>query len=196
MSEDLDNLGPLRPLAGVWEGDKGHDHAPSDKPENDREPVDSTYRERISLLPIGRVDNHEQKLYGLRYSTEAWRLSTGASFHQEVGYWLWDAANEQVMRCFIVPRGINVLAGGTVEPDARTFSLAADLGSTTFGICAAPFLDQQFKVVRYTLDIEVHDENSFSYHENTIMQMPGRAEPFHHTDRNRLTRQLPPPGSP
>ena len=188
MSEDLENLGPLRQLAGVWEGDKGHDHAPSDEPETDRQPVDSTFRERISLIPIGRVDNHEQKLYGLRYATEAWRLSTGASFHQEAGYWLWDAQSKQVMRCFVVPRGINVLAGGTVEPDARSFSLSAELGSTTYGICSAPFLDRHFKVVRYTLDVEVHEDGSFSYSEDTVMEMPGRAEPFHHTDRNRLTR--------
>ncbi|MDR4484343.1 MAG: heme-binding beta-barrel domain-containing protein [Nitrospirales bacterium] len=51
-------------------------------------------------------------LYGLRYSTVAWPLIQEQPFHEEVGYWLWDAATQQVMRCFMVPRGVLVNAGG------------------------------------------------------------------------------------
>ena len=71
--EAIENLGPLRALVGVWEGDKGRDHSPSDEPETDRQPVDSDFRERMSFEPIGRVDNHEQVLYALKYATEAFR---------------------------------------------------------------------------------------------------------------------------
>lgn len=184
---DVDNLGPLRSLVGVWEGDKGHDLAPSDDAETDRQPVESLFRERISFEPTGRVDNHEQSLYGLRYSTQAWRLSTGASFHEENGYWLWDAASGLVMRCFNVPRGISLIAGGTATADAKGFKLEADRGSPTFGICVSPFLDREFRIARYTLDVELHDDG-FSYVEDTVMEMPGRDEPFHHTDRNRLRK--------
>ena len=63
-------------------------------------------------------------------------------FHEELGYWMWDAANQQVMRCFIVPRGVNVIAGGTVEADATSFELSADVGSETYGICSNKFLDE------------------------------------------------------
>ncbi|MBT9544768.1 MAG: FABP family protein [Candidatus Sericytochromatia bacterium] len=189
MSKDLlEKLGPLAALAGVWEGTKGDDLAPDD----DRQGIENNkYRERLSLEPFGPVDNHEQHLYGLRYNTMAWRLDESDSFHEEVGYWLWDPAEKQVMRCFIVPRGVTVLAGGTVEPDAKSFELSAELGSPIYGICSNPFLDREFKTVRYELKLTVHEDGSFSYFEDTQMQMKGRTELFHHTDQNTLKRVEP-----
>ncbi len=181
-----ENLGPLARLEGVWEGDKGDDIAPATP--NREEVANSKYRERIVFESIGRVDNHEQVLYGLRYSTTAWRLGEPDGFHEEVGYWLWDAANEQVMRCFIVPRGVSVIAGGAAKADADSFDLEADVGSETYGICSNRFLDEEFKTVRYTLTVKVHDDDSWSYEEDTVLQMKGRAEPFHHTDSNTLKR--------
>ncbi len=184
MTELLVHLGPLAALAGIWEGDKGDDIAPSD----DRGVENNKYRERLTLLPFGPVDNHEQKLYGLRYSTFAWRLDEPDSFHEETGYWLWDSASQQVMRCFIVPRGITVLAGGTVRPDAKEFNLAADLGSPTYGICSSPFLDREFKTVRYELNVKINGNGSFSYDEDTQLQIPGQPKIFHHRDKNTLFR--------
>lgn len=185
--EDIENLGPLGSLAGVWEGTRGSDVAPSD----DRGVEVNEYRERLVLEPIGRVDNHEQTLYGLRYATTAWRLSEEAPFHEEVGYWLWDPAAEQVMRCFIVPRGVSVVAGGTVEEDAREFELAADVGSETYGICSNVFLDREFKTVRYELKVTIHDQDSWSYREDTQLRVKGREDIFHHTDEQTLRRVEP-----
>ncbi len=108
MNEELTkNLGPLAPLAGTWEGDKGDDTAPDDDP---REREINKYRERLVLDLFGPVNNHAQVLYGLRYSTTAWRLKEESPFHEELGYWLWDPAEKQVMRCFMVPRGVTVIA--------------------------------------------------------------------------------------
>ena len=187
MSFDPD-LGPLGPLQGVWEGDKGTDLAPSDEPETDRQPTTSPYRERMVFEPTGAVDNHEQTLFGLRYSTEAWRLSTGASFHEEVGYWMWDAASNLVIRTFLPPRGMTVLAGGTVEAAARAFSLEAKAGSEIFGICSSPFLTEEFKTVRYTVDVKFIDDNTMHYDEHLWMKMKGREELFDHSDENTLRR--------
>ena len=182
--ETMENLGPLAALAGTWEGDKGDDTAPSD----DRGTERNLFRERMTFEPMGPVDNHEQKLYGLRYSTVAFRLGEEAAFHEELGYWLWDAKARQVMRCFLVPRGVAVIAGGTVEPDAKTFELFAQVGSHTYGICSNEFLDKEFKTVRYELKITVHDANSFSYDEDTQLKMKGRDEIFHHRDKNTVRR--------
>lgn len=185
MSEDLlRNLGPLAALAGVWEGDKGDDTAPSD----DRGTETNLYRERITFEPFGPVDNHEQKLWGLRYATVAYRLGEADSFHEETGYWLWDAARSEVYRCFLVPRGIAVIAGGTVAADAKRFQLAAELGSPTFGIVSNPFLDVEFKTVRYDLTVTVHDDGSIEYEEDTQLQVKGRPGVFHHVDKNRLRK--------
>ena len=60
----LDNLGPLRRLAGIWEGRKGVDLNPkADGPEQ-RE-----FIERIELQPIDPATNGPQLFYGLRYHT-------------------------------------------------------------------------------------------------------------------------------
>jgi hypothetical protein len=70
-------LGPLTGLEGVWEGDKGTDNAPDD----DRFSTEiNAYRERMTFDPTGLVGNHEQILYGLRYTTTAWRLGEDEPF--------------------------------------------------------------------------------------------------------------------
>ncbi len=56
-------------------------------------------------------------------------------FHEELGYWLWDAQAKQVLRCFMVRRGVTVIAGGTAEPDARAFRLTGK-PSTLIGVAA------------------------------------------------------------
>ncbi len=187
MAFDKD-LGPLGPLAGIWEGAAGTDQAPSDKPETDRQLAVSDYRERMVFEPTGRVDNHEQKLFGLRYSTRAWRIGSPDPFHEEVGYWMWDAASKLVIRCFMPPRGMAILAGGYAEPDAREFTLEAKSGSEQFGICSSPFLIAEFKTVRYTVTVKVIDDNTLHYEQHTWMQMRDRTELFDHSDANTLKR--------
>jgi len=81
-----------------------------------------------------------------------------------------------------------VIAGGTVEPNAKTFSLAAEVGSPTYGICSNKFLDENFRTVRYELTVTIHDDQSFSYEQDSQLQMPGRSEVFHHRDKNTLRR--------
>jgi hypothetical protein len=178
-----ENLGPLAPLAGIWEGDKGIDIAPTKDG-----PVSTEFRERIVLEPMGPVVNGPQLLYGLRYSTTAWPLGSDDAFHEEVGYWLWDPREELAMRYFIVPRGVAVAAGAKCAPDARKFDMRADIGSNTFGILSNPFLDVAFRTVAYRLNVEVFGDNSFSYVEDTQIELNGNEDVFHHTDENRLTR--------
>ena len=183
MSDAIKTLGPLAPLVGSWEGAKGNDVAPSD----DRGTETNSFRERICFQALSPVQNHEQILGALRYSTTAWRLGESDPFHEEVGYWLWDAARNELMRSFMVPRGVVILAGGTVEPQAKTFSLVAELGSPTYGICSNRFLHDEFRTVRYELVVRV-DVNLFHYEEDTQLQIKGQKELFHHRDSNTLAR--------
>lgn len=178
--------GPLAGLAGIWEGEKGKDLAPAD----DRSVETNLYKERLILEPMTRVDNHEQILYGLRYSTVAWRIGEDSPFHEELGYWLWDAKTKMILRCFVIPRGICVLAGGMSEPDAKQFQLSAKLGSETYGILSNEFLDQEFKTIRYDLTVTLHSAHEFSYEEDTQLQIKGQKEIFHHRDQNRLRKIL------
>ena len=84
--EMLAHLGPLAALVGKWEGTEGVDISPSKDGSKE-----THFRERMTFEPIGPVVNGAQTLYGLRYSTVAWPLIQEQPFHEEVGYWLWDA---------------------------------------------------------------------------------------------------------
>ena len=184
MSDEiLKNLGPLAKLAGTWEGSKGDDVAPADdrtKTENNK------FRERMTFVPMGPTNNHDQVIYSLEYTTTAWRLGETEPFHKEVGYWHWDAKAKQVMKSFLVPRGMTILAGGTAEPDAKQFEMAADLGSSTCGVCSNKYLDMEFQTVRFELKVTFHADGSFSYEEDTQLKIKGQSAIFHHRDKNTL----------
>jgi hypothetical protein len=177
-------LGPLAGLAGVWEGDEGVDVAYS----NERGVLAETpYRERVEFKPFGPVDNGAQTLYGLDYRMAAYRRDEDLPFHTEVGYWLWDGADGQVMRCFIVPRGSVVLAGGASTPEATSFELMAECGSEVYGILSNPYLSRGARSAAYRATVTV-DGDVFSYEEETTIEHGRWPEPIRHTDRNRLRR--------
>jgi hypothetical protein len=188
MELDKSLYGPLAFLAGDWtsgEDWKGENVAPAP----DRSTENTRFRQEMKFVPIEDVNNHEQQLYGLRYSTFAWEEGDDEDpFHEEVGYLLWDQERKQVMKCFIVPRGVSVIAGGTASRDTETLKMVAELGSQTYGICSNKFLDEEFKTVKYEIDFKFIDENTFSYEEDTHLLMKGRDEVFHHTEKNILKR--------
>ena len=184
MSESIiQNLGPLAALAGTWEGDQGIDVSWIQGRE-----TETRYRERIAFEPLGPVRNGPQELYGLRYNTTAWRLNEADAFHEELGYWLWDAGNKQVLRCFMVPRGVLINAGGSAEAESKRFHLSAAVGSQTYGILSNQYLDESHKTMKYELDVTIHADGKFSYKEDTQLWLPVNDAIFHHSDQNRLVR--------
>jgi len=177
--------GPLARLAGIWEGDQGEDVAYS----NEKGSVGLTpYREHTELKPFGPVENGIQTLYGLDYRMAAWRGTEENPFHTEVGYWLWDATDSQVMRCFLIPRGSALIAGGAVEADATTFTLTSEVGSETYGILSNRFLAAQARTVRYEVTIDLSEDGVFSYQETSIIEHGKLPEHLAHTDGNTLRR--------
>jgi hypothetical protein len=178
-------LGPLAGLVGTWEGDAGLDVAF----QNDKAAVGETpYRERTTFSPFGPVDNGDQSLFGLDYRTAAWRVGEDDPFHTEVGYWLWDADAGQVMRCFMVPRGSTLLAGGSCHADATSFSMQAEVGSETYGILSNQYLDVKAKTVLYQVTVTIDGPDEWSYEETTTVHLAKMDKPFAHTDRNTLRR--------
>ena len=189
--DTLANLGPLAPLAGIWEGTTGADEHPESYGTGR-----DVFLERYEAQPIDGQTNGPQLFYGLRYHTHIVEPGKVETFHDQVGYWLWEPATETVVMTLGIPRGQVLLAGGSVARDATEFELHAAIGSETYGIVSNPFLDRAFRTTSYRIHVQVHPDGSWSYEEEGIMEIPGRDGPFHHIDRNTLHRVAAPTPNP
>jgi hypothetical protein len=184
--DTLANLGPLRPMAGVWEGAMGADSHPVVEGIG----LDA-FTEHYEAHPIDFQTNGPQLFYGLRYHTHILSPNEEGTFHDQVGYWLWEPAAEAVTLTLGIPRGQVLLATGPATADATDFELTAVLGSETNGIASNPFLLEAFRTISYRIHVTTHDDGTWSYEEEGLLEIPDRA-PYPHTDRNTLHLVGPP----
>ncbi|SRR5258706_12995975 len=80
----------------------------------------------------------------MRYHTHIVKPGEVETYHDQVGYWLWEPATA----------------------------------------CSNPFLEHAFK----TVEVTINPDGTWSYDEDTVLMIRGKTEPFHHTDRNVLTK--------
>ena len=189
--DTLANLGPLRRLAGVWEGRKGVDVNPKAAGPERRE-----YIERIELQPIDAQANGPQLFYGLRYHTHILATDEDATFHDQVGYWLWEPATGLVLQTLAIPRGQVALSSGHAAPDASTLVLTSQRGQTENGICSNAFLEYAFRTDSFRLEITFNADGSWSYVSDTVLTVRGRSQPFLHRDVNTLVKVAEPTPNP
>lgn len=179
--DGLANLGPLRRLAGIWEGQRGVDINPkADGPER-RE-----YLERIEFHPIDPQANGPQLFYGLRYHVHVNTPEEDTTFHDQVGYWLWEPATGLVLQTIGIPRGQVAIAAGHATADAKSLTLEAERGQTEYGICSTTFLEHAFRTDSYRIEVSFNDDGSWSYVSDVTMIVRGKDEPFLHRDCNTL----------
>ncbi len=176
--------GPLAGLIGEWEGEGGLDSAFS---HSQGKVLGTPYMEKLSMKPFGPVANGRQQLWGLDYKTAMWRENENDPFHTEVGYWLYDPATGEVLRGFVVPRGITVLAGGVAAADATSFTLTAAIDHPQYKIAENQYLTANASSVSYSVTITLGD-GTWSYEEDTQLRMKEFPELFAHTDKNSLRR--------
>src|ERR1700761_5799369 len=146
--DTLPNLGPLRRLAGTWKAEKGVDITPKAAG-----PERRVFIEHIDLQPIDPQTNGPQLFYGLRYHIHINTREEEITFHDQVGYWLWESATGLIMQTLAIPRGQVLLASGKAGPDDKTISVTAKRGDTAYGICSTSFLEQAFRTDSYRCDI-------------------------------------------
>lgn len=189
----LANLGPLRPLAGVWTSAKGADVHPVG-PGSDISGfvVDGDehqpFVEHYELQPIDPQTNGPQLFYGLRYHTHIVKPGEVETFHDQVGYWLWEPAAQTVIHTLAIPRAQVLLASGHAGPDDREFEVTAAIGSEVYGILSNPFLDRAFRTVSFRMRIKINEDETWSYEEHSSIRMPDREDLVDHVDRNTLRR--------
>jgi len=180
-------LGPLTPLIGEWEGDLGIDLSYHNK---DDETLETGYFERARFKPIPIVENGHQSMEGLNYSMTAWRHGEEAMdpFHDETGYLLWDKANGQVIRCFAVPRGLAILAGGDAGPRDASLTFTAEPGSDSYGLCQNKYLLQRARAIAFVSTFTFHGDGTLSYSSDLVLHLAATGQQMHHIDRNILHR--------
>jgi hypothetical protein len=179
----LANLGPLTRMAGTWTSATGADAHPV---------VDGTetnvYVEHYDLQPIDPQTNGPQVFYGRRYHTHIVKPGEVETFHDQVGYWLWEPATETVIFTLAIPRGQIAMASGGATRDAAIFTVTAAAAADDVGICSDPFLLHAFRTTEFRMTVTANADGTWSYEQDTVMEVQGVDEPFHHTDRNTLTR--------
>ncbi|MGH8371752.1 MAG: FABP family protein [Gammaproteobacteria bacterium] len=181
--DTLANLGPLTGMAGIWTGIRGLDVNP--KPDG---PEKQAFIEHMELQPIDAQTNGPQLFYGLRYHTRIVKPDVVETFHDQVGYWLWEPATGTVLLTLTIPRGQMAMAVGHATADAKTFRLEAVRGSMTNGIVSNPFLEYAFRTESYTITVSINADGTWSYEQDTVLIIPDQEEPFHHTDHNTLQK--------
>ncbi len=188
MSNDTEiDYGPLKQLMGEWKGDKGTDIAPDpDGTEN------NPYYESIICTAVGDVTNAEsQVLSVIHYHQVVSRKTDGEVFHNETGYWMWDASTETVMHSLTIPRAVCVLAGGkyTGEKNEKgdvIIEVSASVQDKDWGIIQSPFMQKNAQTTGFRHKV-VLGSDTLSYSETTIVEIYGKT--FEHTDENELQRQ-------
>ena len=181
------DYGPLAGLIGTWSGDKGLDVSP--EPDGIEE---NPYYETIAFQGAGQVENAESQVLALvRYQQTVQRKSNDEVFHNEVGFWMWDAEAGVVMHSLAIPRAVCVLAGGKQVANADgegsvTLQVSARLGDPDWGIVQSPFMRDNARTVSFDHEVRV-DGNRLYYSETTVLEIYGRT--FEHTDTNELVRE-------
>lgn len=179
------DYGPLVLLVGTWKGDRGLDIAP--EPDGvEREP----YYEEIVFELGGDVTNaEEQKLAIISYHQQVYRKRNGEKFHDQVGYWLWDAANQTVMFTLSIPRAVTLVAGGSFDPATLTgpackLEVKSQEGGE-WGVAQSPFMRDKARTTGFEMMLSV-DGNSMSYSQTTFLDIYGRT--FDHIDTSELLK--------
>ena len=189
--DTLANLGPLRRLAGTWQSAAGADVNPkADGPEHRQ------YIEHAVFEPIDPQANGPQLLYGLRYHMHINTPEEEITFHDQVGYWLWEPDTGLVMQSLAIPRGQAVLAAGHAAPGDDRLVLTAERGRTDYGIVSTSFLEQAFQTDSYKIELTFNPDGSMSYVLETMLRVQGQPGVFNHRDTNRLVKIAEPQPNP
>jgi len=186
MNTKIDDVdyGPLARLLGKWIGVRGLDIAPDINAEPDK----FAFIDELTFTPSGPAENaEEQQLVSVRYHHVVRKKENGLIFHDQIGHWIYEPKTNLVMHSLTIPRGVCLLAGGSVtETEGETvFEVEANAESKTFGIVQSPFMLDKAKTNRFQMRLMVKG-NEMNYHEITSLFIYGKD--FEHVDESQLKK--------
>jgi len=120
----------------------------------------------------------DQYLVALYYKQEVFRKSDGSKFHDQRGYFIYDAKNQMVYNSFCVPRTTCV----TAEAVAGT---SMTLTAPARGIAESAYMTKNASTTGFTMSIKI-EANKFTYSQNTMLDIYG--QPMSHTDSSTLIK--------
>ncbi len=180
------DFGPLALLPGTWKGEKGMDIAP----EEDGSSEENPFSEEIVFEIVGDVTNASKQTLGVvRYHQKVYHKENGEQFHDQLGYWVWDPADNTVMFTLTIPRAVSLVAGGqfdiaAMSGEAARISVESEEGGD-WGVAQSPFMRDNAKTTGFKIDLNV-DGDSMAYSQTTFLDIYGRK--FDHTDSSTLIR--------
>ena len=180
--DTLKNLGPLRAIAGNWRSAQGIDVNP--KAEG---PRTEAYVDRVELQPIDPQTNGPQLYYGLRYHQHIVKPGEVETFHDQVGYWLWEPATGTVIQTVAIPAVRRRWPAGFRPRTPGNSSLRPSAARRSRNL-SNPFLEDAFRTLEYRIKVSVHSDGRWSYDQTTLLAIKGSAEPFRHHDTNTFVK--------
>ncbi|HEY7858341.1 MAG TPA: FABP family protein, partial [Candidatus Nanopelagicales bacterium] len=94
----------------------------------------------------------------------------------------------QVIRCFAVPRGLAILAGGDAGPRDKKLTFVATPESDAYGLCENKYLLERARATSFTSIFSLNDDGTVSYTSDLVLTLAATGDEMHHTDRNTLHR--------
>ncbi len=189
VEDGIVDFGPLANLIGVWKGDKGVDLAPDSEIGTEKNP----FYEEITCEGLGTyvTNGEEQNIAAIFYHQHVFRKSNDEEFHNQCGYFMWDAANKVIMHSLSIPRAMNLVAGATYNGETDkdgnvVFELKAGIDNPDWQISQSPYLQEKAKTTEFTYKATL-GKDTFSYSELTLINIYGERD-FRHVDTSKLTK--------
>ncbi|MBV1909478.1 MAG: FABP family protein [Kangiellaceae bacterium] len=186
MNTTMDNVdyGPLFQLLGKWVGERGLDIAPDAQAQPDK----TAYSDELIFSAAGPAENaEEQQLVAVKYHHIVRKKENGKIFHDQIGHWIYESATGLIMHSLTIPRGVCILAGGTIKKnqEGTHFEVKASVDSDDFGILQSPFMKDKAKTKSFAMTLSINADE-LSYQQTMSLDIYGKQ--FEHVDKSKLRK--------
>jgi len=177
------DFGPLAQLVGTWKSVDagGVDVAPAKEGSGQEAgaPAVTPFFEKMTFEVAADAENaSDQYLVALYYKQEVFRKVDGSKFHDQRGYFIYDAKNQMVYNSFCVPRTTCVTAEGKA---GNTMTLIAP----ERGVAESSYMTEKASTTGFSMEIHI-EGNKLTYSQNTLLDIYGKS--LSHTDGSTLIK--------
>ena len=152
-------LGPIAYLEGTWESADG---------------------ENIIYTKTDPIENNNQWIYGLEYFV--------SGTYDERGHYYYEPATRKITKSITLLDSVSILAGATVKPIEKKFTLEAWKGSSLFEIDIKPNDVNKFVILHYKFDCSHNEDGTLSYAQHIEYKKTDSSEILHQKKENTLKK--------